>query len=84
MKIKLSTKLGSLQLDVKRLSVATYHDSKREEVSVNFDDEAVSFPAFEAIKSIGVECYHIGKNAPCGPSVLIYPNPNINFKFKTL
>jgi hypothetical protein len=82
MKVKFSTSKSSVRLEVKNFAVTMTCDQKRGKLSINFGNEEDSFNAFGAIKSLGIECYHTGCNAPCGPSVLIYPTND--FKFRTL
>ena len=43
---------------------------------LGYKDENQSFDAFQKLREIGVRCFHAGKNAPCGASVMMYSYGN--------
>ena len=52
-------------------------------IDIRFASETDSMNAFTQLKEMGVKCYHTGKNAPNGASVMMYScDRNIlTFKF---
>lgn len=53
-------------------------------IDLYFSNENQSLDAFQKLREIGVRCFHAGKNAPCGASVMMYSygNDNIQLQIK--
>ena len=49
---------------------------KYSSIDLHFPNENQSFDAFQKLREIGVRCFHAGKNAPCGASVMMYSYGN--------
>ena len=60
-------------LDVPRVVMGT-------SIDLRFSTEKESREIFQRLRGIG-RCYHVGKNAPKGPYVAIYPQDNKNYNF---
>ena len=51
-------------------------------IDLHFPNENQSFDAFQKLREIGVRCFHAGKNAPCGASVMMYSYGNDNLQLQ--
>ena len=72
MRIKICVKTKSLCLAVKTFVVNMSDDMRCNNIDIRFASEADSMNAFTQLKEMGVKCYHTGKNAPNGASVMMY------------
>ena len=72
MNVQISTRVQSLYLAVKAFVVSMSEDMKHSNVDLRFSNEVDSMNAFTSLKEMGVRCYHAGKNAPNGASVMVY------------
>lgn len=69
MNIQVSDKGHVLSLDVKSIFIET-------SINLLFSHDSQSLEAFHKLKGINIQCYHVGKNAPHGPYVAVYPSEN--------
>ncbi len=51
-------------------------------ISLMYSDETQSRENFDRLRDMGIRCCHTGKNAPCGPSVMLYPTKQDNFQLQ--
>lgn len=51
-------------------------------IDLHFPNENQSLDAFQKLREIGVRCFHTGKNAPCGASVMMYSYGNDNLQLQ--
>lgn len=83
MKIQITTHAKPLCLAVKNFVVDMSEDLRHSRVELRFNNEADSFQAFNDLTKMGVRCYHAGKNAPEGASVMMYACDHNDFQIKT-
>lgn len=72
MNVQISNRVKSLCLAIKTFVVNMSDDMKHSNVDIRFSNEADSMNAYLQLKAMGVKCYHTGKNAPNGASVMVY------------
>lgn len=72
MNVQISTRVNSLCLAVKAFVVSMSEDMKHSNLDIRFNNEIDSMNAFHQLQAMGVKCYHAGKNAPNGASVMVY------------
>ncbi len=56
------------------LSLSVSHVDIDGMINLIFSDSTSSMDAFNKLKTMGVRCFHAGKNSPNGPSVAICNN----------
>ena len=59
-----------------KVSLQVQHVDIGSSIDLHFPNENQSFDAFQKLREIGVRCFHAGKNAPCGASVMMYSYGN--------
>jgi len=64
------------------LSLQVHHVDVSNSIELHFPNENQSFDAFQKLREIGVKCFHTGKNAPCGASVMMYSYGNDNLQLQ--
>lgn len=82
MNVQISNRVRSLCLAIKTFVVSMSDDMKHSNVDLRFSNEVDSMNAFTALKEMGVKCYHAGKNAPNGASVMVYNCDRNDFQLK--
>ena len=59
-----------------KVSLQVQHVDIGSSIDLHFPNENQSFDAFQKLREIGERCFHAGKNAPCGASVMMYSYGN--------
>ena len=65
-----------------KVSLQVQHVDIGSSIDLHFPNENQSFDAFQKLREIGVRCFHAGKNAPCGASVMMYSYGNDNLQLQ--
>lgn len=84
MNVQISTRVKSLCLVVKAFVVSMSEDMKHSNLDIRFNNETDSFNAFTQLREMGLKCYHAGKNAPNGATVMVYNCDKNNFQLQIL
>jgi hypothetical protein len=65
-----------------KVSLQVQHVDIGSSIDLHFPNEDQSLDAFQKLREIGVRCFHAGKNAPCGASVMMYSYGNDNLQLQ--
>ena len=82
MNIQIQTFARSVRLAIKNFVVNMSEDMRYNNLDLRFRTEEESESAYNALKEIGIKCYHAGQNALNGAEVLIYASDKNKFKLK--
>lgn len=70
--IKILTHTKILPLIVRKVVFNTSVGTRIGNIDLCFENENTSHNAFEQLRESGIKCYHAGRNALGGPTIMIY------------